>query len=185
MRKLFQIASLFVVLTAESVSVLEAQDVSSKVTAQDLMDKNWVERAKRILEISVAGLTNAKQKAELVKLKPSADDDPRYVFAFVLVAMKEKQWASALKNTTEVLERHKDYIPARVAQARLLLTQDKKLVAVTELELLAKGLNSTSDMVSSDQLSGSKLRQARAFSTYDDFNFHKEQTLLIVTLPKD
>lgn len=35
------------------------------------------------------------------------------------------------------------------------------------------------------KLSGSKLRQARAFSTYDDFNFHKEQTLLVDTFPKD
>ena len=35
------------------------------------------------------------------------------------------------------------------------------------------------------RLSGSKLRQARAFSTYDDFNFHKEQSLLIDTLPRD
>ena len=35
------------------------------------------------------------------------------------------------------------------------------------------------------RLSGSKLRQARAFATYDDFNFHKEQNLLIDTFPKD
>ncbi len=35
------------------------------------------------------------------------------------------------------------------------------------------------------KLSASKLRQVRAFSTYDDFNFHKEKALLIDTFPKE
>ncbi len=175
MRKLFQLTTLFIVFAAGCRSVLEAQEVSPKASSQDLgsadkipstttvtkvsnatpENKNWIERTKRILEIGIAGLTNAEQKKELLKLRPVvAADDPRFVFAFVLVAMKEKEWASALKNTTEVLERHKDYLPARVANARLLLTQDKKLAAVAELELLAKGLDDTSSaIVSSDQLS--------------------------------
>ena len=173
MLKLLQITSFFIFFAIERITVLEAQDVRSKANSPDLslakprsaaaadkevsdetqVSDNWVERTKRVLEIGVAGLTTAKQKAELVKLKPKVDDDPRYGFAFVLVAMKEKQWASALTNTMEILERHQDYIPARVTHARLLLSQDKKLAAVTELERLAKGLNTTSDMVSSDQLS--------------------------------
>ena len=138
MRKLFQIVSFIIVITAECLSVLEAQDIET------LENKNWIERTKRLLEIGIEGLTNVEQKNELAKLRPAvAADDPRYVFAFVLVAMKEKEWAIALKSTSEVLERHKDYLPARIANARLLLTQDKKLAAVTELELLAKGLDDT------------------------------------------
>ncbi len=174
MLKLLQITSFFIFFAIERVCVLEAQNVGSKATSPDLglakprstaaagkevvsseikVSDNWIERTKRVLEIGVGGLTTTKQKAELLKLIPKADDDPRYGFAFVLVAMKEKQWNSALKNTTEILERHQDYIPARVAHARLLLSQDKKPAAVAELERLAKGLNASSDMVSPDQLS--------------------------------
>ncbi|MEQ1828916.1 MAG: hypothetical protein ABL921_23340 [Pirellula sp.] len=172
MLKLFQIAFSCVMFSVEHICILEAQESGSKATSPDSgsskrgitaaketksasesQESEWTQRAKRILEIGIAGLTN-EHKAELVKLKPSADDDPRYVFAFILVAIKEKQWASAQKYTAEILERHNDYLPARVAQARLLLTQDKKLDAVTELELLAKGLDTTSsDLVSSDQRS--------------------------------
>ena len=173
MLKLLQITSFFFFFAIERTSVLEAQDVPTKATSPDLrlakprsaageekevvssetqVRDNWVERTKRVLEIGVAGLTTAKQKAELHKLIPKAEDDPRYGLAFVLVAMKEKQWASALKNITEILERHQDYLPARVAHARLLLSQDKKLAAVAELERLAKGLSTSSEMVSSDQL---------------------------------
>jgi hypothetical protein len=33
------------------------------------------------------------------------------------------------------------------------------------------------------KLSGAQLRRAKAFATYDDFNFHKEQNLLIDSFP--
>ena len=114
MRKLLQIAFLFIGFTSEYFSFLKAQDESPKASSPDLGSanrtrstaatetkatnvtqekKNWIDRAKRILEIGIAGLTKSEQKKELVKLKPNADDDPRYLFAFVLVAMNEKQWS--------------------------------------------------------------------------------------------
>ena len=132
-------------------------DKSSSTTAtQNAGDKNWNLRAKRILEIGGETFADANQKnkayKELGSLKPSSDSDPRYSYAFILVAMKEKQWSSAQKLVTELLECHEDYLPARAAKARMLLTLEKKLAAVAELELLAKGLESSSTIVSDDQL---------------------------------
>ncbi len=163
MLKLFQTIVLSIVLFVEFSHPMLSQELITPVsgatdknaTVPIISDgnKSWVERARRTLEIGEFGLTTAELKKELVKLKPNSDDDPRYVFAFVLVAMKEKQWASAQKYTKDILERHKDYIPARVAKARMLLTQNQILPTVPELELLAKGLDAPNINVSSDQLS--------------------------------
>ncbi len=163
MRNLFQLIAFSIVFSVEFSRTVLSQDSNSPVSGATVrnpsvpsnsdLNKNWVERAKRILEIGELGLTTEELKKELVKLKPNPDDDPRYVFAFVLVAMKEKQWSSAQKFTKDILERHKDYTPARVAKARMLLTLDQKLATVPELELLAKGLDAHSINVSSDQFS--------------------------------
>lgn len=115
----------------------------------------WVERATRILEIAGDEQSNAEEKSkankELVSLKPSLDDDPRSVFSFVLAAMSEKKWQFSLDQSSEILKRHEDYIPARVANTRILLMMDKKLPAVAELENLAKQLGKSSGDVTLEQ----------------------------------
>jgi len=117
---------------------------------------DWIARTRRILEIGGEERLSPAKKAEAYKelaaLKPSDDEDPRSVFAFVLVAIVEKQWSSAQNHATELLERHRDYVPARVANARLFLVLDKKLPAIAELESLARELASPSSIVTADQM---------------------------------
>ncbi len=145
-------------LLDEEPSLDEPRDEESSLATatQNAGDKDWNPRAKRILEIGGETFADANQKnkayKELGSLKPSSDSDPRYSYSFILVAMKEKQWSSAQKLVADLLERHEDYLPARAAKARMFLTLEKKLAAVAELELLAKGLGSTSTIVSDDQL---------------------------------
>jgi hypothetical protein len=116
----------------------------------------WVNRTRRILEIGseVRTTTEERTKAykELEELKPKDEDDIRLSFAFLLVAIFEKQYPQAQARAAEILKNDSYYVPARVANARLLLTTDKKLPAIAELESLAKGLGAPSKTVSQDQL---------------------------------
>ena len=117
---------------------------------------DWVAKAKRILEIGGEDRKTEDRKAkaykELASLKPSADGDPRSVYAFILVGMVEKQWQNAQKYSAELLERNENYIPARASNIRTLLMLDKKLPAIAEMETLAKGLATASPNVTPDQL---------------------------------
>jgi hypothetical protein len=165
MRNPLRIALFVAVLTLARIDVLNAQAVKpelgqTKVATADageLSSDGWVVRAKRILEIGSEERTTADQKKqayrELAALKPKPEDDARYLFAFVLIAMHEKQWPSAQKDVTSLLDQHENYVPARAAKARMLLTLDKKLAAIAELEILAKGIGAPAANVSPDQLS--------------------------------
>ncbi len=119
-------------------------------------DATWVNRTRRILEIGGDLRTTSEERTkayiELSELKPKDNDDMRLSFAFLLVAMFEKQYPQAQARAMEMLKSDSYYVPARVANARLLLTTDKKLPAIAELESLAKGLGSPSKIVSQDQL---------------------------------
>ncbi len=136
---------------------VDAQDAAKSAATSAVGDPtDWIASAKRILEIGGEEQDSAEQKAkankELVALKPSMESDPRAVFAYTLVAMAGKKWDFALGFSGELLNRHKNYVPARVARARMLLILDKKLLALNELEVLAKGLGSPASGVTPEQL---------------------------------
>ena len=145
-------------LVCACLSNISAQDAvtETKKSKSDGDNFDWVANAKRILEIGGEERKNPEQKAkankELVALKPSTDGDPRAVYAFALVAIAEKKWQFAQDLTTELLNRHDDFVPARVAKARMLLILDKKLPAIVELEVLAKALGSPAAVVTPGQL---------------------------------
>lgn len=138
-------------------NLLDAQDAAKSAATSAVGDPaDWIASAKRILEIGGEEQDSAEQKAkankELVALKPSMESDPRAIFAYTLVAMAGKKWDFAQGFSTELLNRHKNYVPARVAKARMLLILDKKLLALNELEVLAKGLGSPASGVTPEQL---------------------------------
>jgi hypothetical protein len=139
------------------VNPVDAQDGTTSAAKSVAGDPSeWIASAKRILEIGSEEQDTAEQKAkankELVALKPSLESDPRAVFAYTLVAMAGKKWDFAQGFSNELLNRHKNYVPARVAKARMLLILDKKLLALNELEVLAKGLGSPASGVTPEQL---------------------------------
>jgi hypothetical protein len=136
---------------------INAQDSAKSAIKSAVGDNSdWIASAKRILEIGGEEQDTKELKAkankELVTLKPSMESDPRAVFAYTLVAMAGKKWDFAQEFSTELLNRHKNYVPARAAKARMLLILDKKLLAINELEILAKGLRSPASVVTPEQL---------------------------------
>ncbi len=138
---------------AKRLGAVETGQTADKTSDVDMA---WVNRTRRILEIGseVRTTTEERTKAykELEELKPKDGDDIRLSFAFLLVAIFEKQYPQAQARASEILKNDSYYVPARVANVRLLLTTDKKLPAIAELESLAKGLGSPSKTVSQDQL---------------------------------
>ena len=102
MRRLFQTIALTIVLFVEFSQTMLSQESSTPfsgatdknptVPSSSDGNKSWVKRARRILEIGELGLATEELKKELVQLKPSSDDDPRYAFAFVLVALRHSDW---------------------------------------------------------------------------------------------
>lgn len=144
-----------------SVDKSETKQVAVVATSQTAdgatsADRAWVNRTRRILEIGNEVRTTNEERTkaykELELLKPKDNDDARLSFAFLLVAMLEKQYPQAQARAVEMLKSDSYFVPARVANARMLLIADKKLPAIAELELLAKGLGSPSAIVSQDQL---------------------------------
>ena len=121
-----------------------------------ILDAAWMMRARRILEIGSEVRTTTEERTiaykELAELKPKENDDPRLIYAFILVAMLDKHLPEAQTRAAEMLKSDTYYVPVRAANARLLLLLDKKLPAIAELESLAKGLGSPSTVVSQDQL---------------------------------
>ena len=129
------------------------------LNAQDPNAAQWVAQAKRILEIAGEEQKTADQitKAhkELSTLKPTNLSDPRLEYAFILAQLREKEKPieRAQRLSAKLLESHKNYVPARVSNARLLLLlPDMKSQAIVEIENLAKGLDSAPASVTPDQL---------------------------------
>lgn len=89
---------------------------------------------------------------ELMKLKPSPQEDTRFQLAYVLLAINQKKNADALKLTEQILSVAGNDVPARALQARLMLLSFKNAPAVVELESLIEALRDPAPTASQAQL---------------------------------
>ncbi len=116
----------------------------------------WQTQARDILSIVGDDKMPANKRAtayeELMKVKPSPEEDTRLQLAYVLLAINQKRNPEALKFTEQILSVSSNDVSARALQARLMLLSYKTAPAIVELESLIEALREPSPTSSPAQL---------------------------------
>ncbi len=144
---------------AQDEPVVEARvkPIKPKSTAPVSPDAlAWQTQAREVLSIvgddKMPGAKRSAAYDELMKIKPSANEDPRFQLAYVLLAMNQKKTADALKLTEQILAVSGNDAPARAHHARLMLLSFKTAPAIVELESLIEALRNPAPTASPAQL---------------------------------
>ena len=116
----------------------------------------WQTQAREVLTIvgddKMPSIKRGAAYSELMKLKPSPQEDTRLQLAYVLLALNQKRNADAQKLTEQILSVAKNDAPARAHQARLLLLGFRTAPAIVELESLVEALREPAPTASPAQL---------------------------------
>lgn len=116
----------------------------------------WQTQAREVLTIvgddKMPSIKRGAAYSELMKIKPSPQEDTRLQLAYVLLALNQKRNADAQKLTEQILSVAKNDAPARAHQARLLLLGFRTAPAIVELESLVEALRDPAPTASPAQL---------------------------------
>ena len=116
----------------------------------------WQTQARDVLSIvgddKLPAIKRNVAYEELMKLKPSPQEDARLQLAYVLLAIYQKKNPDALKLTEQLLSATDNDAPARAHHARLMLLSYKTAPAIVELESLIEALRDPAPAASTAQL---------------------------------
>ena len=156
------IASCFMVqqlCSAQDEPKVEArvEPISSKLATPVAPEAlKWQTQARDVLSIvgddKLPAIKRNVAYEELMKLKPSPQEDARLQLAYVLLAIYQKKNPDALKLTEQLLSATDNDAPARAHHARLMLLSYKTAPAIVELESLIEALRDPAATASSAQL---------------------------------
>jgi hypothetical protein len=135
---------------------VRVEPTKPKPATQDADAFKWQTQARDILSIvgddKMPAIKRNTVYDELMKIKPSPQEDTRFQLAYVLLAINQKRNAEALKLTEQVLSVSENDAPARALQARLMLLTFKTAPAIVELESLIEALRAPAPTASPAQL---------------------------------